>query len=66
MNTQMSQITRQDFLLQMRRRYQRAGRKYKARLLDERVERFGYHRKAAVRARRWSRGWIPCRSTTAL
>ena len=50
MNTQMSQITRQEVLTQMRRRYSRAGRKYKAQLLDELVELFGYHRKAAVRA----------------
>jgi hypothetical protein len=52
MNTQMSQPTRQEILTQMRRRYVRAGRNYKAQLLDELVELFGYHRKAAVRALR--------------
>ena len=52
MNTQMSQNTRQEVLSQMRRRYLRAGRNYKAQLLDQLVELFGYHRKAAVRALR--------------
>ena len=52
MNTQMSQTSRQEVLVQMRRRYLRAGRDYKARLLDQAVELFGYHRKAAVRALR--------------
>lgn len=52
MNPQMSPNTRQEVLLQMRRRYLRAGRNYKAQLLDELVELFGYHRKAAVRALR--------------
>src|SRR5687768_2645663 len=57
-NPQMSQNTRQEILIQMRRRYQRAGRKYKAQLLDELVELFGYHRKAAVRA-------LQCKPTPA-
>ncbi|MBC8244102.1 MAG: hypothetical protein H8E20_06895 [Verrucomicrobia bacterium] len=52
MNTDMSQKSRQELLIQMRRRYLRAGRTYKARLLDQLVELFGYHRKAAVRALR--------------
>lgn len=52
MNTQMSPKTRQEVLIQMRRRYLRAGRSYKAQLLDELVDLFGYHRKAAVRALR--------------
>lgn len=34
----------------MQARYQRAGLEYKSKLLDEVVELFGYHRKAAVRA----------------
>jgi hypothetical protein len=50
MNTQMSPKTRQEVLIQLRRRYVRAGRKYKAQLLNELVQLFGYHRKAAVRA----------------
>ena len=52
MNTQMSQITRQEILSQMRRRYLRAGRPYKSQLVTELVELFGYHRKAALRALR--------------
>jgi hypothetical protein len=52
MHPQMSPNTRQEVLLPMRRRYLRAGRTHKARLLDELVELFGYHRKAAVRALR--------------
>ena len=50
MNTQMSPKTRQEVLMEMRRRYVRAGRRYKAQLLNELVQLFGYHRKAAVRA----------------
>lgn len=52
MNTQMSQNTRQEVLVQMRRRYVRAGRKFKSQLVNELVELFGYHRKAALRALR--------------
>jgi hypothetical protein len=52
MNTQMSQNTRQEVLVQMRRRYVRAGRKFKSQLVTELVELFGYHRKAALRALR--------------
>jgi len=48
----MSQNTRQEILFQMRRRYLRAGRRYKSKLVTELVERFGYHRKAALRALR--------------
>jgi hypothetical protein len=52
MSTHMSQNTRQEVLVQMRRRYAGAGRKFKTRLVTERVELFGYHRKAALRALR--------------
>src|SRR5215510_2904151 len=52
MNTHMSQNTRQEVLVQMRRRYARAGRKFKSQLVNELVELFGYHRKAALRALR--------------
>jgi hypothetical protein len=52
MNTKMSQHTRQEVLVQMRRRYARAGRSYKAQLLDQAVALLGYHRKAAIRALR--------------
>jgi hypothetical protein len=52
MNTQMNPNTRQEVLVQMRRRYARAGRNYKSQLVTELVELFGYHRKAALRALR--------------
>jgi hypothetical protein len=48
----MSQNTREEVLIQMRRRYARAGRNYKSQLVGELVELFGYHRKAALRALR--------------
>lgn len=48
----MSQNTRQEVLAQLRRRYARAGRLYKAQLLDQAVALLGYHRKAAIRALR--------------
>jgi hypothetical protein len=52
MNAQMSQITRQEVLEKRRERYARAGKKHKSKILDELVELFGYHRKAALRALR--------------
>lgn len=52
MHTEMSQNTRQEVLTQMRRRYLRAGRRYKSQLVSQLVELFGYHRKAALRALR--------------
>jgi hypothetical protein len=48
----MSQNTRQEVLTQIRRRYLRAGRRYKSQLVTELVERFGSHRRAALRALR--------------
>jgi hypothetical protein len=36
----------------MRRRYRRAGRHYKSQRVTQLVERFGYDRKAALRAER--------------
>jgi hypothetical protein len=48
----MSQKTRQEVLSQMRRRYLRAGRRYKPQLVSQLVELFGYHRKAVLRALR--------------
>jgi hypothetical protein len=41
MNTQMSQNTRQEVLYQMRRRYLRAGRRYKSQRVTQLVELFG-------------------------
>jgi hypothetical protein len=55
MDTEMSQKTRQEVLARMRRAYAQAGSQYKAKLLDQAVELFGYHRKAAIRALRASR-----------
>jgi hypothetical protein len=52
MDTKMSQITRQEILEKKRGRYERAGKKHKTRIVDELVELFGYHRKAALRALR--------------
>jgi hypothetical protein len=46
----MSQITRQEVLVQKRDRYARAGKEHKTKILNELVELFGYHRKAAIRA----------------
>lgn len=46
----MSQTTRQEVLGKLRRRYERAGPRYKRKLLDQAVEMLGYHRKAAIRA----------------
>ena len=48
----MSQITRQEVLSQMRRRYLRAGRPSKSQRVTELVELFGSHRKAALCALR--------------
>lgn len=50
MNPKMSAITRQEVLARKRDRYARAGKEHKAIILDELVELFGYHRKAAIRA----------------
>ena len=52
MDTEMSQKARQEVLAKMRRAYAHAGLEYKARLLDQAVELFGYHRKAAIRSLR--------------
>lgn len=52
MHPRMSQITRQEVLQRKRFRYARAGKAHKAKIIDELVELFGYHRKAAIRALR--------------
>ena len=52
MHPEMSEITRQEVLAKLRRRYTNAGLEHKAKLIDEAVELFGYHRKAAIRALR--------------
>lgn len=50
MHLKMSQITRKEVLAQKRLRYQNAGREHKTKIVNEMVELFGYHRKAAIRA----------------
>lgn len=48
----MSQKTRNEVLGKLRRRYERAGKEHKKKLLDQAQELLGYHRKAAIRALR--------------
>lgn len=48
----MSQKTRNEVLNKLRRRYERAGKEHKKKLLDQAQELLGYHRKAAIRALR--------------
>lgn len=50
MHPKMSHITRQEVLQRKRERYERAGKEHKSKIIDEVVELFGYHRKAAIRA----------------
>lgn len=52
MHTDMSQKTKQEVLVRLRRQYVKAGLEYRSRLLDQAVELLGYHRKAAIRALR--------------
>lgn len=48
----MNQNTRKQVLNKLRKRYGRAGKDYKKKLLDQAQELLGYHRKAAIRALR--------------
>ena len=50
MEHKMSQITRTEVLAKRRERYARAGKEHKTKIINELVELFGYHRKAAIRA----------------
>jgi len=50
MNTTMSQKTRPEVLARKRDRYARAGKEHKTKIINELVELFDYHRKAAIRA----------------
>jgi hypothetical protein len=52
MHNDMSQKTKHEVLVKLRRHYARAGTEYKRQLLDQAVALFGYHRKAAIRALR--------------
>ena len=51
MEPKMSQITRTEVLAAKRDRYARAGKEHKTKIINERVERCGDHRQAAIRAR---------------
>ena len=46
----MSHNTRQEVLARERARYARAGKAHKTKIINELVELFEYHRKAAIRA----------------
>ena len=46
----MSQKTRTELLAEQRDRYARAGKEHKTKIINELVELFDYHRKAAIRA----------------
>lgn len=46
----MSQQTRTEVLIKLRRRYETAGAEHKRKLLDQAQELLGYHRKSAIRA----------------
>ena len=48
----MSQKTREEVLLKLRRRYRSAGAEHKRKLLDQAQELLNYHRKSAIRALR--------------
>lgn len=48
----MSQQTKAELLLQLRRQYRRAGRDFQRQLITQAVQLLGYHRKAAIRALR--------------
>jgi len=50
MHTGMSHEVRKGLLLELQKRYGRAGTVYRRRLIDEVVELLGYHRKSAIRA----------------
>jgi hypothetical protein len=52
MHPEMSEITRKEVLAKLCRRYATAGLEHKTKLIDQAVELFGYHRKAAIRALR--------------
>lgn len=46
----MSDQTRSEVMLKLRLRYRNGGLKYRAKLIDQAVHLFGYHRKSAIRA----------------
>jgi len=48
----MSKPTKDEVMNQLRGRYARAGQKHKTKLIDQAIDLFDYHRKAAIRALR--------------
>ena len=50
MNTEMSAKTKTEVMKGLRKKYVRAGAECRVGLIDQAVELFGYHRKAAIRA----------------
>lgn len=59
MHSKMSQLTRKEVLAKLQRHYLRAGTEYKTKLINQAMELFGYHRKAAIRALRRPPGVAP-------
>jgi hypothetical protein len=54
MHLKMSRQTKDEVMARLRGRYVRAGREHKGKLIDQVIDLFGYHRKAAIRALRHS------------
>jgi hypothetical protein len=50
MDAKMSVQSRSEVMVKLRSRYRTAGFKHRAKLIDQAVEVFGYHRKSAIRA----------------
>ncbi|HEX7862449.1 MAG TPA: hypothetical protein VF773_19075, partial [Verrucomicrobiae bacterium] len=48
MDANMSVQTRSEVMVKLRSRYRSAGFKHRAKLIDQAVEVFGYHRKSAI------------------
>ena len=52
MHPKMSKQTKDEVMEKLRGRYARAGQKHKTKLIDQAIDLFDYHRKAAIRALR--------------
>lgn len=52
MHPKMSQSTKDEVMNKLRGRYARAGQQHKRKLIDQAIDLFDYHRKAAIRALR--------------
>lgn len=53
MHDEMSQKTKQEVMVQLRRQYAKSGPDYKSRLIDQAIELLGCHRKAATGSLNW-------------